>query len=83
MPLEEPPQSSGTITSASLALAMDAASVSPDSTAATKLAAPAPAPERETLSSTDASKGESMSESDGVAEPAAKKVKRSDRKAPE
>jgi hypothetical protein len=83
MPLEKPPRSSGTITSASLALVMDAASVSPDSTAATKSAAPAPAPERGTLSSTDAAKEEAMSESDGVAEPAAKKVKRSDRKAPE
>jgi hypothetical protein len=53
---------------------MDNASVSPDSSAATKSAAPAPSPEGGNLSSNDATEGETMSDSDGVAEPAAKKV---------
>jgi hypothetical protein len=72
MPLEKPPQSSATITSASPALAIDA--ISPDFTAATKWAAPASSPEGGTLSSNDAAEGEAMSDSDGVAKPAAKKV---------
>jgi hypothetical protein len=81
MPLEKPPRSSATITSASPALAMDA--VSSDFTATTTSAASAPSPEEGTLSSNDAGECESMSEIDGVAEPAAKKVKRSGRKASE
>jgi hypothetical protein len=76
-PLEKPPRSSATITSASPALAIDA--VRPDSTAATKSAAPAPSPEMGTISSNGVAEGEAMSDSDGVAEPAAKKVKRSGR----
>jgi hypothetical protein len=60
---------------------MDA--VSADATAATKSVAPAPSPERGALSSNDAAEGEAMSDSDGVAEPAGKKVKRSGRKASE
>jgi hypothetical protein len=81
MPLEKPSQSSATITSDSPELAMD--TVSRDSTAATKSVAPAPSPEGGTLSSNDAAEGEAMSDSDGVAEPAVKKVKRSGRKASE
>jgi hypothetical protein len=57
--------------------------VSPDSTAATKSAAPAPSPEGGTVSSNDAAEGEAMSDIDGVAEPAAKKIKRSGRKSSE
>jgi hypothetical protein len=57
--------------------------VNPDSAAATKLAAPAPSPEGGTISSNNAGEGEAMSDSNGVAEPAAKKVKRSGRKASE
>jgi hypothetical protein len=81
MPLEKPPRSSATITSASPALAIDAVSL--DSTAATKSAVPAPSPEGGALSFNDAAEGEAMSDSEGVAEPAANKVKRSARKASE
>jgi CRISPR/Cas system-associated exonuclease Cas4 (RecB family) len=81
MPLEKPPRSSATITSTSPALAIEA--VSPDSIAATKSATPAQSPEEGTLSSNDAAEGEALSDSDGVAEPAAKKVKISGRNASE
>jgi hypothetical protein len=81
MPLEKPPRSSARITSASPAISIDA--VNPDSTAATKSAAPAPSPEWGILSSNDAAEGEAMSDSEGIAEPVAKKVKRSGRKSSE